>query len=61
MPLTIALILTAVASSYVCRTIANERHASARFWIWMGFIFGPFAIPFVFFSRPVTMSEKAPK
>ena len=50
MPLTIALILTAVASAYVCRTIANERHASARFWIWMGFIFGPFAIPFVFFQ-----------
>jgi len=59
MPLTIALILTAVASAYVCRTIAKERHASACFWIWMGFIFGPFAIPFVFFSRPVTGSDKS--
>jgi hypothetical protein len=49
MPLTIALILTVVASAYVCRTIAKERRANVRFWVWMGILFGPLAIPLVFF------------
>jgi len=52
MPLSIALILATLVSAYVCYTIARERRANARFWIWMGILFGPLAIPFVFFSKP---------
>ena len=58
MPLTIALILTVVASAYVCRTIAKERRANVRFWVWMGILFGPLAIPLVFFSMPAIADKK---
>ena len=58
MPLTIALILTVVASAYVCRTIAKERRANVRFWVWMGILFGPLAIPLVFFSRSGIADKK---
>ena len=52
MPLPIAMILATAASAYVCYTIAKERRADARFWVWMGIVLGPLAIPFVFFSNP---------
>ena len=58
MSLTIALILTVVASAYVCRTIAKERRANVRFWVWMGILFGPLAIPLVFFSRSGIADKK---
>ena len=58
MSLTIALILTVVASAYVCRTIAKERRANVRFWVWMGILFGPLAIPLVFFLRPAIADKK---
>ncbi|MFT5038630.1 MAG: hypothetical protein ACI94L_001200 [Flavobacteriaceae bacterium] len=47
-----AVILATLVSAYVCYTIAKERRADARFWVWMGILFGPLAIPFVFFSKP---------
>jgi len=49
MPLILVLFLATLASAYVCYTIAKERHADARFWVWMGVLFGPLAIPFVFY------------
>jgi len=52
MALPIILILATLASAYVCYVIAKERRANARFWIWMGILLGPLAIPFVFFSKP---------
>lgn len=52
MPLPIVMILATAASAYVCYTIAKERRADARFWVWMGIVLGPLAIPFVFFSKP---------
>ena len=42
MPLILVLFLATLASAYVCYTIAKERHADARFWVWMGILFGPF-------------------
>ena len=52
MPLILVLFLATLASAYVCYTIAKERHADAQFWVWMGVLFGPLAIPFVFLSKP---------
>lgn len=36
----------------VCYFIAKKRKANIPFWIVMGSLFGPLAIPFVFFSKP---------
>jgi len=33
--------------------IAAKRGSNKIFWTIMGFVFGPFAIPFVFFSKKV--------
>jgi hypothetical protein len=33
--------------------IAAERGSNKTFWAIMGFVFGPFAIPFVFFAKKV--------
>ena len=51
-PVILVLFLAALASAYVCYTIAKERHADARFWVWLGDLFGPLAIPFVFLATP---------
>ena len=36
MPLALVFFLATLASAYVCYTVANERHADTRFWLWMG-------------------------
>jgi hypothetical protein len=33
--------------------IASKRGANAIFWLVMGLVFGPFALPFVFFAKKV--------
>lgn len=42
-----------VASAVACHYIAKSRDANFVFWGLMGALFGPFAIPFAFFSKPV--------
>ena len=37
---------------YVCYVIAKERGGNTRFWGCMAVLFGPFAVPFVFFTKP---------
>lgn len=32
-------------------SIASKRGAKKNFWLFMGLVFGPFAIPFVFFAK----------
>ena len=32
--------------------IAEKRGVKVPFWVLMGAVFGPFAIPFVFFAKP---------
>jgi hypothetical protein len=48
------LILISLLSAAVCFFVAKYRHTDIVFWVSMGFLFGPVAIPFVFFSRPKT-------
>jgi ethanolamine transporter EutH len=57
MPLPAVLIFGTLASAYVCYIVAKERHANARFWVWAGVLLGPFAIPFVFFSKPAKSNK----
>jgi len=48
----ILFFIAAIASAYVCRTIARERGAALWFWTAFGILLGPLAIPFVFFAKP---------
>lgn len=41
----------------LCCQIAQIRHSDIRFWGIMGLLFGPFAVPFVFFSAPKTQKK----
>ena len=47
----IALLLVCLFSVLVCYLVARKRSADTKFWLLMGLLLGPLAIPFVFFSR----------
>lgn len=36
---------------WICYSVAKKRKASKPFWVVMGALFGPLAIPFVFFAK----------
>ena len=47
--LLIGLLLISMAA---CYGIAKSRSADTKFWLVMGILFGPLAVPFAFFSKP---------
>jgi hypothetical protein len=47
-----ALILLSIISAVICYYVASQRGAKTSFWVLMALLFGPFAIPFVFFAKP---------
>ncbi|MFT4613306.1 MAG: putative membrane protein [Bacteroidia bacterium] len=53
MPASIGLLIFALACIVLCYAVAKKRGAKVSFWVVMGALFGPLAIPFVFFSKPV--------
>jgi len=53
----IFLLVLNILSIFICIYIAKARGANTRFWGIMGLIFGPLAIPFVFFSKPKITSN----
>lgn len=52
------LVLTFFISAILCHFIASSRNANAVFWGVLGAVFGPLAIPFVFFSKPTSTELK---
>jgi hypothetical protein len=46
------LILVTALFGTLLYLIAAKRRADKKFWLAMGILFGPFALPFVFFSKP---------
>ena len=58
MTTSIALAVFVALCTGVCYLIAKKRGAKVSFWVIMGAFFGPFAIPFVFFSKPVAGASK---
>ena len=46
------LILIAAFFGALLYFIAAKRNADTTFWLVMGILFGPFALPFVFFAKP---------
>ena len=47
------LIIISFCFAGILYLIAAKRGANKIFWGIMGFVFGPFAIPFVFFAKKV--------
>ena len=48
------LIALTVLSMSICYVVASKRAADTTFWLLMGAIIGPLAVPLVFFSKPVS-------
>ena len=46
------IILVSLGFGALFYLIAAKRKANTVFWTAMGVLFGPFALPFVFFARP---------
>lgn len=53
------LVIVTLLSMVVCYLIARSRSANRQFWVVMGLLLGPLAIPFAFFSKPKTDSSGA--
>lgn len=53
-------LLISVACAALCGYLAARRGANRVFWLAMGFAFGPFALPFVFFAKPAGKPHDTP-
>lgn len=53
----IVLALIVAICTGICYSIAKARGAKVSYWVLMGALFGPFAIPFVFFAKPVVRNS----
>lgn len=53
-------LLVSLASAVLCGFIAARRKARWVWWSVMGFAFGPFALPFVFFAKPANTPSRQP-
>lgn len=51
-PLLITSLLLSLSCAVLCGFIAARRRSRWVYWSAMGFIFGPFALPFVFKAKP---------
>ncbi|NNF16488.1 MAG: hypothetical protein HKN70_07050 [Gammaproteobacteria bacterium] len=47
------LIIVTLLSMWVCYQIARSRNANRLYWVIAGLLFGPLAIPFACFAKPV--------
>jgi len=50
--------LISLVFAFLLGTIAGKRGAKVMFWAIMGAVFGPFAIPFVFFAKTDQLNKK---
>lgn len=48
----IVFLLIPIVCAVICYSVAKKRNAAVPFWVVMGAVFGPFALPFVFMSKP---------
>jgi len=53
MSVILVLMLITILSAMICYSIAKKRGADSRFWVIMAILLGPFALPFVVFSKPI--------
>jgi hypothetical protein len=48
----VLLIIVNLLSMVICYQVARSRKADRWYWLILGLLLGPFAVPFVFFARP---------
>lgn len=48
----LAMLFLFFACSAICFLVAQRRNANSSYWFMMGALFGPLALPFVFFAQP---------
>ncbi len=48
----IATLVITLVSAVICYRIAKSKNRSPQFWVVMAGFFGPFAIPFAYFTKP---------
>ncbi len=53
MTITYSLLIFSILCVYVCYSVAKGKGANVRFWVIMGLLLGPLAVPFVFFAKKV--------
>ncbi len=46
------LAIITLCSTLVCYCVAKKRGAKVAYWVVLGVLIGPFAVPFVFFAKP---------
>jgi hypothetical protein len=51
-------ILVTIISMISAYYIAKQRHANQKFWVIMALLFGPLALPFMFFSNRTKDNDK---
>jgi hypothetical protein len=47
----IAVILISLLFGVLCYYLAGRKSYNKNFWLIMGILFGPFAVPFIFFKK----------
>lgn len=47
----IIFLLIPIFCAGICYSVAKNRSADVPFWVVMGLLFGPFALPFVFMAK----------
>ena len=47
----IVFLLIPIICAGICYSVARKRSADVPFWVVMGLLFGPFALPFVFMAK----------
>lgn len=52
MGVVIFFLLIPVVCALTCYLVAKKRNAAVPFWVVMGAVFGPLALPFVFMAKP---------
>lgn len=52
----IFFIVMPIVCAGICYSAAKKRNATVPFWVVMGALFGPLALPFVFMSKPKSKS-----
>ena len=53
----VILLVINLISMVLCYSIAKSRKTKILYWVVVAFLVGPLAIPFVFFSKPVAVTE----
>lgn len=51
------IIILTLLSMLACYLVARSRSADRGFWLLMGLLLGPIAVPFAFFAKPKASSS----